>query len=607
MATYNESRSGISVVPNTSSAPSIALASTTNPYTQAYTPFVDDNVSLPLDLTVYEPGHIQPGRTNELNLVVTWEGSLEDGFSIGCHIGAGTNFTEEGATKIFADAIRNITRDEESGKTLKRSCYLASLEFVIPDHKVRTHPQSDIAASAVATTLKALYNGSNPPKTKTHPYFRGHGGTIVAATPEPSIAASLGKTTGKGNRRSYVTVAKNKGSFRLAKQDSEMKGHMNQVASSPNYALYSLPCSLEWQCGVVRTMIRQGDPDAEAKNERSLAGRNTFTNYLGLGPDEVERPILPTPSKKSKRDSLATPKIRRMRSSSTTSSRPPSKASSGHRSQSRSPSTPAHSRRVAISASQVCQMGPQANQGLATYLEVPNHGNDSGALSLSASHSPANRIPNAEGLSASFSSTKSPRTLTPQHRADLGTLGRDPHPQLYHPGERSQPDDGATTSQYVPHFQDRGISVYGDDAGVIFTVEKDMTCGPPQPSNSVESHAPERDSGVEEAYPQQPRYAGTQGTQAPYFVTNNQHLDSTSYGSHCSPHEQQLQGFQRLANQTHHNQASAAPSQSTVNKQPPASSDPNAQMTSKQGYYDPTSHDPEEGFTDKRYYSGWQY
>jgi hypothetical protein len=263
MATFNESLSGISVASNTSSAPSIALASTTNPYTQAHTPFVDDNVSLPLDFTVYEPGHIQPGRTNELNLVVTWEGSLKDGFSIGCHIGAGTDFKEEGATKIFAYAIRNITRDKESRKTLKRSCYLASLEFVIPDHKIRTHPQSDIAASAVATTLKALYNGSNLPKTNTHPYFRGHGGTIVAATPEPSIAASLGKTTGKGNRRSYITVSKNKGSFRLAKQDSEMKGHMNQVASSPNYALYSLPCSLKWRCGDVDTMIREGDPDAD--------------------------------------------------------------------------------------------------------------------------------------------------------------------------------------------------------------------------------------------------------------------------------------------------------------------------------------------------------
>jgi len=588
MATSDESVSGVSVVPEILNTPNITLASTTNPYTELHTPFVDENVSLPLDITVHGKGVIQPGRPNELNFVVTWEGSLKDGFSIGCHIGAGTKFTEEGATEILADAIRKITRDKESRKTLDRSCYLASLDFVIPDHKVRTHPQSDIAASAVATTFKALYRASDLPKPKTQPYFRGHGGAIVAATPEPSIAASFGKTTGKGKRRSYVTVARNEGLFRLAKPDSEMKGHMNEVACSSDYALYSLPCSIKW-CGDIDTMIREGDPDAEAKNERILAGRGTFTNYLGLGPEEAERPILPTSSKKSKKHPLAPPKARQVRSSSTASSRPSSEPSSGRGSHSKPPSTSAHSRRVPASARQ----GRQIARGVATSLQVPDDGNNFGALNVSPSHSAANRPPDAAGLSPSFIGTQS---------------------QRYHPGDGSQPDEGASRRQYIPDFEDWDITAVGDDVTGTPTAEIYSTYGLPQPSNSLKLHAPELVSGVEESDRQQLQYGGTgssvhlhaQDMQAPYFVTPNQPLGSTSYGSHWSPHAQESQSFQRLPDQTHHDGASPAPSPSTVHQQPPASLNANAHMTSKEGYYDPTSHDPGERFTGKGYYSGWQ-
>jgi len=590
MATYDELVSGVSVVTEIPNTPNITLASTTNPYTELHTPFVDENVSLPLDITVHGKGVIQPGRPNELNFVVSWEGSLKDGFSIGCHIGAGTKFTEEGATNILADAIRKITRDKESRKTLDRSCYLASLDFVILDHKVRTHPQSDIAASAVATTFKALYLGSDLPKTKTQPYFRGHGGTIVAATPRPSIAASLGKTTGKGKRRSYVTVAKNEGSFRLAKQDSEMKGHMNEVASSPNYALYSLPCSLKWRCNDVDTMIREGDPDAEAKNERSLAGRGTFTNFLGLGLNEAERPKLPTSSRKSKKHLLASPQDLQVPSSSTASSRPSSNPSSRCRSHSRSPSTSAHSRRVAISARQDRQIARAAP----TSLQVPDDGNNFGALNVSPSHSAANRPPDAAGLSASFIGTQS---------------------QRYHPGDGSQPDEDAARRQYMPDFEDWEITAVGDDVTGTLTVDRNSTFGLSQPSNSLKLHAPELASGMDESYRQYPQYGDTgssvhrpaRGMQAPYFGTTHQPLGSTSYGSHYNPHGQELQGFQRLPNQTHHDRASAAPSQSPVHEQPPASLDVNAQMTSKQGYYDPRSDDSNKIPTGKMYYSGWQY
>jgi hypothetical protein len=167
----------------------------------------------------------------------------------------------------------------------------------------------------------------------------------------------------------------------------------------------------------------------------------------------------------------------------------------------------------------------------------------------------------------------------------------------------------------MPDFEDWDTTAVGDDVTEVLTAGENTTFGLPQPSDSSRCYTPELVTGVEECYRQQPRYGGTgesmhrhaQGMQAPYFVTTNQPLGSTSYGSHCSLHAQESQDFQRSAYQSHHVRASAAPSQSTVNEQPSASSDVNAQMISKQGYYDPTAHDPEERLTGKRYYSGWQY
>ena len=157
MATYNNSIPRGSVLIQTIYAPSVTLDSTNNPHSAIHDDSVGGSDPQPLDLTVYRKGFIEKGDSKMLHLVVSWEGSLEDGFAIGCHIGAGKDCKEERATETFSKAIRKILRDEGSEEIIRNSCHLASLVFVKPRKQQVTHSLWSIAASDVATTIKALY------------------------------------------------------------------------------------------------------------------------------------------------------------------------------------------------------------------------------------------------------------------------------------------------------------------------------------------------------------------------------------------------------------------------------------------------------------------
>jgi len=288
MATYNKSIPRGSALIETIYAPSVTLASTTNPYSAIHNDSVGDSDPQPLDLPVYRKGFIEKGDSKMLHLVVSWEGSLEDGFAIGCHIGAGKNCKEEHATDTFSKAIRKILRDEGSEEIIKKSCRLASLVFVKPRKQgVRYSPWS-IAASDVATTIKALYKWTEHPELKTQPVFRGYGGALVAASPDPAMSQLLDNATRSGSLQDQSTsMNEDTTLFRYAKQNSFLEGHMREVSSSRDYALYSLPCPLKWRHGGVDITIIKGDPDAEAKNEKSTAERGTNTNRLGYQPNKV--------------------------------------------------------------------------------------------------------------------------------------------------------------------------------------------------------------------------------------------------------------------------------------------------------------------------------
>ena len=360
MTTYNDSIPGGSAVPQTTYAPSVTLPSPTNPYSATHITSVDDSIPQPLDLTVYGKGFIHPGGSQALNLVVSWEGSLEDGFAIGCHIGAGRDFKEEGGTEVFSNIIKKILREGGSRKLIENSCCLASLRFLGPPKSRIKHSPSSLAASDIATTIKALYKRGNHPELHTEPVFRGFGGALAVASSGPPMSLTLDDASCSGNLQ-YQSTSMNKGTtlFRYATQNAFLEGHMRQVASNSDYALWSLPCSLKWRCGDDKITLFDGNPNAMAKHENSVAGRATNANRSGYQPNKVS-------------------------------------------SQPTSPLTSAHSNQVATPAPQGHQMSD-----MATSTQISDDANTfGGPLNASPLDAPAGLDTNATGRSASLSSTR---------------------------------------------------------------------------------------------------------------------------------------------------------------------------------------------------------